>query len=352
MSERSRKIIKVVLRLAITTVLLYWVVRQIDIGQFRHAAHTLRWPFLLATWACTLSFSAIQSVALRVSLRRQDCHVRLNTLFGATSITALYSMMLPGILSTGVKWYILTRDTGKGSRVFSAMVYNQMALFVTMSVVGFTALLVADPLAPVLGHEGRNHMIRIMAAVLLAVLVPSAILLVHPRTGGLAIRAFGWLLKPLPQKFRLKGQNVLRQIATFQTAGARFHLKIAAINVFDALVVLVLAYICAARAANITVPLGVFICLCATVYALSRLPVTVANLGLREVTLVGLLTGYGVEASSAMLMSMVLFSSHILLALIGAVYQLSWGMSSRKAIQSAEESSRRELERRRTDSAQ
>lgn len=352
MSERTRKIIKVVLRLAITTVLLYWVARQIDIGQFRHAAHTLRWPFLLATWACTISFSVIQSVALRVSLRRQDCHVRLNTLFGASSITALYSMMLPGILSTGVKWYILTRDTGKGSRVFSGMVYNQMVLFVTMSTIGLTTLLVTNPLAPVLPQQGQNHAIRIVAAVLLVVLVPSFVLLVHPRTGGLAIRAFGWLLEPLPQRLRLKGQNVLRQIATFQAAGAGFHLKIAAINVFDTLVVLVLAYICAARAANIAVPLGMFVCLCASVYALSRLPVTVANLGLREVTLVGLLTGYGVEPSSAILMSMVLFSSHILLALIGVVYQLSWGMSSRKAIQSAEESSPRELERRRMDSAQ
>ncbi len=352
MSERTRKIIKAVLRLAVTTLLLYWVVRQIDIGQFRRAAHTLRWPFLLATWACTISFSIVQSIALQVALRRQDCHVRLNTLFGASSITALYSMMLPGILSTGVKWYILTRETGKGSRVLSSMVYNQVALFVTMSTIGLIALLVTNPLAPILPQPGQNHAIRIAAAGLLVFLVPSSVLLVHPRTGGLAIRVFGWLFKPLPHRLRLKGQDVLRQIAAFQTAGAGFHLKITAVNAVDTLVVLVLAYICAAHAAHISVPLGMFICLCASVYALSKLPVTVANLGLREVTLVGLLTGYGIEPSSAMLMSMVLFSSQIVMALVGVIYQLSWGISSRKAIPSVEESSPQESNRRRMDSVQ
>jgi hypothetical protein len=149
-------------------------------------------------------------------------------------------------------------------------------------------------------------------------------LLLNARTGRFAIRAFGWLLKPWPPRLRLKGQEILGQIATFRTAGVRFHLTIAAINAFDAGVVCVVSYVAAAHAAGIRVPLGMFVCLCASVYVLSKVPVTLANLGFREVTLVGLLAGYSVEASASLLMSMVLFSSQIFMAALGIAYQLAW----------------------------
>jgi hypothetical protein len=163
-----------------------------------------------------------------------------------------------------------------------------------------------------------------IAALLLVLMILSSILLLNPRTGRFAIGAFDWLLKPWPQKVRLKGREILGQIATFQTVGARFHLMIATINAFDAGVVCVLSYIAAAQAAGIRVPLGMFICLCASVYVLSKVPVTLANLGFREVTLVGLLGLYGVDKSAALVMSMVLFSSQIFMAALGIVYQLAW----------------------------
>ena len=321
MSDTARKIARLVLRLVVTAALLFWVARRIDFGEFWQAAQTTQWHFVVATWLLTALFSLVQSAALQVILRRQDCHVRLNTLFGASAITALYSLLLPGILSTGVKWYVLKRDTGKGSQVFSSMVYNQMTLFVTMTVLGLIAVLVANPVA---SQEHAARVLPVIAAALLVLVILASTLLLTPRTGRFAIRAFDWLLQPWPRRLRLKGQEILGQIATFQAAGVSFHLKVAAINAFDAGVVCVLSYVTAARAAHIHVPLGLFVCLCASVYVLSKLPVTLANLGFREVTLVGLLGAYGVEPASSLLMSMVLFSSQLFMAALGIVYQLAW----------------------------
>ncbi len=325
MSDVARKIARLVLRLAVTAALLYVAARQVDFGQFRDAVHTTVWRYVFATWLLTALFSLVQSVSLRAILRRQNCHVRLNTLFGASAITALYSLVLPGVLSTGVKWYVLKRDTGRGSQVFSSMVYNQMTLFVTMTVMGLIAVLVRSPLPPGSSQQ-MNQALPVVAVALLVLILLSCALLLNPRTGRLAIRTFDWLLKPWPRKVRLKGHDVFEQIATFQTAGAGFHLKIAAINAFDAGVICVLSYVAAARAAGIQVPLGLFICLCASVYVLSKLPVTLANLGFREVTLVGLLAGHGVPQSAALLMSMILFSSLIFMAALGVVYQLAWAV--------------------------
>ena len=58
-----------------------------------------------------------------------------------------------------------------------------------------------------------------------------------------------------------------------------------------------------------------------------------ANLGVREVTLVGILGIYGVEKSEAFLMSMIIFSSLVFMAVIGAIYQISWALSSKKHAQ-------------------
>jgi hypothetical protein len=58
----------------------------------------------------------------------------------------------------------------------------------------------------------------------------------------------------------------------------------------------------------------------------------VANLGVREITLVGLLGIYGVEKSQALLMSMILFSALVFMAIIGAIYQIYWAVSSKKSV--------------------
>ncbi|GAI49186.1 unnamed protein product, partial [marine sediment metagenome] len=90
-------------------------------------------------------------------------------------------------------------------------------------------------------------------------------------------------------------------------------------------------YILSARGANVTAPLGVFVWLCAVIYVLGRVPISVANLGVREATLVGLLGIYGVEKSQALLMAMILFSALIVMAVIGAIFQLFWAVSTKKS---------------------
>ena len=136
-------------------------------------------------------------------------------------------------------------------------------------------------------------------------------------------------LSPLPRYLRENGRAVFEQISLFQTAGWRFHMLIAGINIVDGLLVGLLIYFLAARAAYVVVPVGVLIWLCAVVFVLGKIPITIANLGVREVTLVGLLGLYGVDKPAALLMSAVLFTGLIFLGLLGAAYQLYWSLTKR-----------------------
>ena len=323
MTDRTKAILKLLLRLVVTAALLGYVFRQVDMAQFGRVARTAQWGYLIGVWLAAAAFFWVQSLAMQLILRRQGCDVTKRTLFGASAVTALYSLILPGILSTGVKWYILKQHTGKGSNVLSSMLYNQVMLTAAMTSVGLAALIVTNPTQVLLPDAQRVWILPAVCAALLVFVVILCVLLLNDRTGGAVTRTLALLLKPLPHALAERGRNILSQLAVFQNAGARFHLTVALVNVLDGFLVGLAIYFCAARAAHVTVGVGVLVWLWAAVFILGKVPITVGNLGVREVTVVGLLTAYGVAEPRALLMSMILFSSLVFMAAIGVVCQLA-----------------------------
>jgi len=332
MTTRSKQLAKLLIRILITTGLLVWVFSQIDLGQFRQAVKTARWQLLIAVWVLTVIFLWIRSIKMQLILKKQDCKIGIATIFRASAVTSFYSMILPGLLSTGAKWYILKKDSGKGSNVLSSMVYNQLLTMFIMIVFGLAALMITNPVLILKTDVNNRWLLPLICGILLTVIILIALLLLSSRTGGKIIDGFGFFLRPFPVKIRQKARELLDQIATFQAAGAGFHLKIASITTIDTLIGGVIIYVLSARAANVAAPVGVLVWICAAICVLGRLPISVANLGVREITLVGLLGIYGVEKSQALLMSMILFSALVFMAIIGAIYQIYWAVSSKKSV--------------------
>ncbi len=330
MSIRIKQIVRLLLRLSVAAALLIWVFSKVDLSQFRETVAAARWQYLAGVWGSTALFTWIQAVALRWILRKQDCDVSTNLIFGATCVTSLYGLVLPGFVTTGVKWYILRRTTGKGTNVLSAMLYNQTTLTVVMMVVGLVGLIVVNPTQALWPASRRSWVLPLISGAILVAIVLVSGLALNERTGGPVIRLLMGSLKPLPAALREKGRTLLAQIATFQSAGWRFHLVIGLVNVVDAMFAGLLWYLFAAWAASVVVPVSVLIWLCAIVFVLGKIPISIANLGVREVTLVVLLADYGVSQPSALLMSMILFSSLVFLAALGVAYQLAWAIQSRK----------------------
>lgn len=335
-SARTKQILKFVAKILMAVLLLTWVFWEVDLSQFLQTVKAARWQYLFGVWGATTLFSWVQSLALQWILRQQQCVVGLNTIFGATCITSLYGLAVPGFVRTGVKWYLLTRATGKGARVLSAMLYNQAALTVMMLAVGLAGLIAMNPAQTLFSGVQRPWVLPLLCSVALAGLALLTILALNERTGGRVLRLLQVLLRPLPRAVQEKARTVLTQIATFQSAGWRFHATIALLNVVDVLFVGLLWYLFAARAAAVVVPTGVLVWLCAVVFLLNTLQITFANLGVREMALVSLLAGYGVTRASALLMSMILLSSLFFLAALGVIYQLLWTLRSRRTVDRGE----------------
>jgi len=330
MTNRTIQLIKFLIRVLVTAGLLVWVFSQIDLGQFRQAVRTARWQLLIAIWVLTAVISFINSIKMQLILKKQGCGVGVKMLFGVSAMTILYGMVIPGILSTGVKWYILKKNTGKGSNVLSSMVYNQLTILIVMMVFGLGALMIINPISLLTTGTKNQWLLPVACGILLVVILSVILLMLNGRTGGKIVNMLKFLLAPLPDNVRQKGHTLIDHIAVFQTVGVRFHINMALITIIANIIGGVLLYVLSARAANVTAPLAVLICTCAAVYVLGRVPISVANLGVREVTLVGFLGIYGVEKSSALLMSMILFSAVVFMAVIGAMYQIYWAVSSKK----------------------
>jgi len=141
--------------------------------------------------------------------------------------------------------------------------------------------------------------------------------------------AVEYLLRPLPQKIQDTAERMFGQLKTFQKTGFKFHLKILAVNLLDTVFGFT-SFVFAARAAAIYVPAMALVWQASVVYVLGRVPISIANLGVREFTLVEFLALYGIEAPTAILLSMIVFSRTILLALIGVGFQIAWAVRQRK----------------------
>ncbi len=318
MNERYKQILKFIAKLSVTAVLLFWVFRQINYAEFSQALKTAQWSFLWIVWGTTVLSYWLLSVKMVLIMKKQDCPASTGLLFGASAITALYSMVLPGILDAPVKWYILKQHTGKGSNVFSSMVYNQTTILFYMGATALVALIVTNP--------GGNWHLPVVCSAILALLIIVCLLLFTPTIGPKLTNSLSHILKPLPASFRDRGLKVLEQLSLFQTAPWSFHLKMILMNFVSITIFGTAIYIFAAKTVRIDVPIGVLVWQFSAIFLLGRLPIFIAELGVREVTLIGTLALYGVDASSATLMSMIIFSNRILMALIGAVYQICWNL--------------------------
>ena len=328
MEEKTKRILKLLLRLLVTATLLWLVFSRIDLGQLGQTVKAARWHFLIEVCLLTVLAFCIRAIQMRFILKRQNCEVENIEVFGASSVSMLYSLIMPGLLSTGVKWYILKRHTGKGSNVLSSMAYNQVIDAAVKVLLGLVALILTNP--------AKGWELLVICGIISVAIVVGCVLLLNRRTGPKISEAMRYVLKPFPKVIRAPAEKILEQIKVFQTAGWSFHIIIVAVSLFASLLGVVI-YVFAAKAARITVPALALVWQSSAVYILGRLPISVGNLGIREVTLIGFLALYGIEAPAVLLMSMIIFSTNILMAIFGVIFQITWAIKAKPGKASQEQ---------------
>jgi len=324
MTHQTRSILKYLLRALFAATLLVLVFHFIDVQQLSQMIGSIRWESLCVLMVLVVVLFLLQAVKTKFILAQQGCDVSVRRLFCLSAVSSLYNMIIPGVLSTGIKWYLLKKDTGKGAQAFSAMAYNQLSIMLVMMSFGLAALTLDNPLVALSEDREKAWVLPLISGLVLVVVLLVSVLLLNRRMGVALVTVLARVLVLLPARFRVKAEALLQQIATFQTAGYRFHLITLLLTVVVNLGGAVAVYCIAAQATNVVVPVRALVWIAGVLYVLGRLPISIANLGVREATLVGLLPIYGVEKSAALLMSMTVFLAMIFRAIVGALCQMFW----------------------------
>jgi len=271
--------------------------------------------WLLIMFGAVLVVRSIETVQMHILLAKLDVKISLIRIFLANSLSSLYSLVLPGdVFASMAKWANLSAVCGKKSLMLSTMVYNRIALMAPMLVIGTLALAMENPFADNFIVGGIIITWMLIMAVALSTF--------HPTFSLFRTQAFRFITQRLPFRIQELVEGVISSFTCFHNFRVRDHLTVYGFS-FLGFLVNVSIMSCATRAVDIELSFFVLFWLTAVLFVFRQVPLTVANLGIRESILIVILGLYGVEPERAVTVGLILFSAHLFIALIGLIYQVA-----------------------------
>lgn len=313
--ERRSGRTRFLLRLALTAIVVALLVRVVGWRDIGSALLDASPAPLLLMYAVAMLRVVVEATQLRHLMQKVGMPISVGRVFMASQLAALYTLTVPGELAaSAAKWADLSRATGKRSLVLNAMAYNKLLLTAAPLLVGGVALLIDDPL-------GTRWGLAIPIGLILAI-TWLMISLYHPHLGALTDRFLRRKVSRLPHLISSRIGFVLESMGRIRALPFRTHVTMVAFTALGIAIGVVRFYI-GMRALGIVVPLVSVLWVTAFLRLVALLPLTVANLGIRESMLVVTLSASGVPPQQAVALGLLGFSITVLMALVGAGYQFA-----------------------------
>lgn len=308
-----KRFLNLLAKILITAVLLLWFLSRSNFTYVWQLLYNLSWPFFLSAVLVSLAGLALNSVKWRLLL--PDFSWR--TIFRTNLIGQYYSTLLPGQLAgEAAKAYLLGREHKQAQRVAASIIIDKITgLLGGVFIVGIFGLLLTKQYLPaawlviflIAGISLAGLLIIVRVDYFYAV-VSRAINYFGRRFGGLA-SFWSFLLKLIDSwRYYARQQYVL---AVSILLGASYQL-------ISVLVTLILA-----SQIGLTISFIDWCWVWSVLSLVLLLPITIAGLGLREGTLVGILGLLGVLSPQALAVSFALFGVQIIIAAAGGILEFS-----------------------------
>lgn len=303
---------------ALLVALLLWRVDVAEVGRVLAVAS----PGLMGL-AGLLFFlmHVLNALKLRVLLPE----LRAGRLLAYTLVAQLYALVLPGQLAgEAVKAYRLSRDEGRGQgqgqgeigggRIVSAVAFDKVT-----GIVGLL-LLTGGGLAMQSARFGDGLLVGV--GLVLAGLVAATVLLAWAPARALLLVLLGWragpkrealLLGPLRRFLEAWRDQTRRPGRALLSVAVGIAVQVAAVTGSQAL----------GLAVGIDQPFSVWSAVIGLMSVIVLMPVTVAGIGLREASLVGLLDLVGVPHAQSLALGFGILAFQVMVALLGAVIDLT-----------------------------
>jgi len=302
----------ILFRSLVSVVLLLFLITMIDWDRLRVLLTRIQVEYILAAPLLLLIGFVFSSIRWQHLLQRLNIRQKIKHLYAYYLIGSFYNIFLPGVIGGDViRIGICSSETRSPLTTITISVLIEriagiLALFTIASLVIFS-------LPPRLVTALGGLIVKIIpAATVLSYVFLFIVFLIgrHVRNQPLVEKkAVGWV------KTLIQHRDLVIQIPKSTLLSLIFFSAL-----FQAADILTSYMI--AKALNIHVPLPVFFAIMPIIYILTILPVSLGGLGVREGTLVYLLTKVGVLTSDAVTLSFLIYVNRMFIGSIGGIIQL------------------------------
>jgi len=306
-----RRLIKISLSCLILFVLVTQIGWQRIVGSLKDVDLT----FVAIAWGVALIGRWQEAFHMSLVLKGVETTLSTGRVFLAGSLSAFYGLFVPGdLLASYAKWADLSSATGKKSLTLSAMVYNRVTLILPWLLFGTLSLWFLNL------FQGLLSGVILVSFVFLVVVI-FFLFLTGNSYSSLMQFWNRYVSSRIPGLFRLKINFFLESLALLTRLPVGYHIKHLIHSGLIA-VIFLFSFVLMTLAVPIIAPLFVLCAVRSLLTFVRLLPIAFSGLGIREGVLVLVLTQYGVEASDAFVLGLLMFTHSIMYATIGGVYQI------------------------------
>ncbi len=297
-------------KVTLTAGLLAWVLwRRVDAGTFRNLAAAIRIVPLVALLGLALLQRWLQAVQGALCLRGLGVATSTWQVARAQWVAAFCFYFMPGDLAAGVvSWKMLARDSNRGAAVAGGLIYLKLLGYVTLVPLALLGL----SLDPGIAGLGVYPYVAAVGGAALLGLLPFCSARVRDGLRALGTRVLALIGNgPRLRSVHDRAWSVIEETRTIAPRRA----AVLALLGFAANGLSAPGFALTASASGITLPWTAAVWMPGLLTLIHTLPVTLGGTGLREFGLSVVLGRlYGVSAEAALLVSLLVFLSGLLVS--------------------------------------
>ncbi|UZE48104.1 flippase-like domain-containing protein [Rhodopseudomonas sp. P2A-2r] len=223
-------------------------------------------------------------------------------------ISQIYSVLFFGQVGGDIaRAGYLAPGSGGVHRVVAAVLFDRITGLVALLALGLLGLAMnAEHFDPVLAPTLAFLMLFLLATILLGVVI----------RGSYAARLSAWV----PTRLGSHLDNTLRAIRVFSSSPRTLLASIAMGILFQGIMIVNCAWL--GSCLGIDLPLAAWAVVICAVSLVLLLPISIGGIGLRDVTLVGLLSSSGVATERALALSFAMLGIQLVMAAVGGTLLL------------------------------
>ena len=295
-------------KLTVSSVLLSILFWRVDRAAFLRSLQTLPLSLLLGCGALYVLGYVISILRWQRLLRAESIHLSLWRLGLVYFQGAFFNLFLPTVIGGDiVRGYLIYKLTRGNDASIASILVDRLAGFAALMLIAVTAL--------TLSYRTLNDP-PVALAILTVVACFTGVMIVL-LNGRLTTRVSGVLSVIGLARFQVKLHGLVDALQRYR----RHHRALAQAFLLSALLqaLIIVTYYLIGVGLNLGVPLLYFFLFVPLITAVSMLPVSVAGLGVREGGVIYFFGKVGVDAATALGMSLVWFSLTLLVSSLGGL---------------------------------